>query len=317
MSPDRAGDPASRRPLPPWLVVAAFVVGVVAVSSSAVLVRLAVAPALALAFWRCGLGALALAPFALLARRGAARLDRGQRFQLVASGVALALHFALFISSLSLTSVASATLLVTTAPLFVGLGAALFLREPPSRRVWTGIATAVAGAAVIAVADAGAAHGTSLLGDALAFGGALTVAVYLVIGRAARQRLPVSVYAASVYGVAAVLLLAAAIATRTPLVGYPRATWLAIGALVLGPQLLGHTVFNTLLSHVTATVVAIAVVAEPLGATALAWWLLNEAPTAAFWFGAPLLLSGVWLAATGGSATPEPVGADGVYAEPE
>jgi drug/metabolite transporter (DMT)-like permease len=279
---------------------AALVVGVLAVSSSAVLVRVADAPALALSFWRCALGALALAPFALRARRRAAPLERAQWRQLAGAGVALAVHFALFISSLSFTSVASSTLLVTMSPLFVGAGAALLLAEPPPRRTWAGMGLAMGGAVVVALADVAGTRldGRALLGDALAFAGAIAVAGYLLVGRVARRRLPVSVYAGAVYGIAAAVLAVASLASGAALSGFDRMTWLAIAGLVVGPQLLGHTVFNTLLSSVSATVVAVVVIAEPLGATLLAWWLLDEGPTAAFWLGAPLLLAGVYLAAT-------------------
>ena len=300
----------------PALVATGIAVGIVAVSTSAILIRLADAPALAVAFWRCALGAAALAPFAWAAQRRAPRLDAAQRRQLVGAGLLLALHFALFISSLDYTTVASSVLLVTMSPLFVGLGATLFLGEPPSRRVWRGLGAAAAGAIIVGLGNlaAGELGGRGLLGDAMAFAGAAAVAGYLLIGRAARQRLPVSVYAATVYAVAAVALLAACLATGASLgIGedaYDTGTWLAIAALVVGPQLLGHTVFNSLLSTVSATVVAVAVLAEPVGAGALAYLVLGETPHWLFAVGAPLVFAGVWLASTRprkGAKAPPPV----------
>jgi drug/metabolite transporter (DMT)-like permease len=286
--------------LPPAVIGAGIAVGVLAVSTAAILIRLADAHPLALSFWRCALGAAALAPFALRARRGAPRLDGGQRRQLVGSGLFLAVHFALFISALDYTTIASASVLVAMSPLFVGLGAAAFLREPPSRRTWIGIVLAALGAVVVGVADAvaGVDATNPMLGDVLAFGGAAAVAGYLLIGRAARRRLPVSVYAATVYGVAALVLLPVCLLAGVELWGYPAGTWLAILGLVAGPQLLGHTVFNTLLSTVSATVVAVTVLAEPVGATVLAALLLGEVPVPGFWAGAPFILLGVFLAAT-------------------
>ncbi len=290
--------------IPPALVAAGIAVGIVAVSTSAILIRLADAPALAVAFWRCALGAAALAPFAWRAQRRAPRLDGAQRRQLVGAGVLLALHFALFISSLDYTTVASSVLLVTMSPLFVGIGATVFLGETPSARVWRGIAAAGLGAIVVGLGNLGAGQldGHGLLGDAMAFGGAAAVAGYLLIGRAARQRLPVSMYATAVYAIAAAVLLVACLATGASLGigadGYDAGTWLAIAALVVGPQLLGHTVFNSLLSTVSATVVAVAVLAEPVGAGVLAYFILGETPGWLFAVGAPLVLVGVWLAST-------------------
>jgi drug/metabolite transporter (DMT)-like permease len=299
-------------------VAVALVIGVLAVSTSGVLVRLAQAPSLALAFWRCIGGAAALAPFALRSR---VRVTAGQWWQLAGSGLMLALHFALYISAVRLTTVASAVLLSTMAPLFVGLGARL-LGEPPSRRVWGGIGVATGGTLVIGAADAGLWRiptfvwgvspstltapvtepatvplaGAPLLGDAMGFGAAAMVAGYFLIGRAARRRLPVSVYGVWVYGIAAVTLLVACLATGARLSGYGLKTWLVIAGLIIGPQLLGHTVFNQLLSTLPATTVAMAILAEPVAAGLLAWLVLQELPPPLFALGAPLVLAGVWLA---------------------
>jgi drug/metabolite transporter (DMT)-like permease len=288
--------------LPAPVVVAGLVVGVLAVSTSAVLIRVADANPLALSFWRCAGGTAALAPFALRARRAAPRLDGTQWRQLVGSGLFLAVHFALFIGSLSYTSVASSSVLVAMSPLFVAVGSAVFLAERPGPRTWLGIALAVAGAGVVGLLDADGGGGPApLLGNLLAFGGAAAVAGYLLIGRSARRRLPITVYAAAVYGVAAVALLVACLAAGVELAGYEKTTWLAIAGLILGPQLLGHTIFNTLLSTVAATVVAVVVLAEPIGATVLAAVLLGEAPGGGFLLGGPLILAGVFLAATAGA----------------
>jgi drug/metabolite transporter (DMT)-like permease len=279
----------------------------VAISTSPILIRLAAVPALALAFWRCLAGAAVLAPFARRGRAG--RLARGDLALLGAAGVFLAAHFALWNASLALTSVGAATTLVSCTPLFVGIGAR-FLGEAPGRRTWAGIALATVGAVVIGVSDALAgpvagaqATGASgLLGDVLAFAGAAAVAVYLLIGRVMRQRLPVSTYAASVYGTAAAVLLPACLLTGSSLGGYAAGSWLAVAGVVIGPQLLGHTVFNSLLTSVSATVVSVVLLIEPVGATALAWLLFHELPAAGFWVGAPLVLAGSWLAIIGEQA---------------
>ena len=281
----------------PGARTALLVLGVAAVSSAAVLARIAVAPALALAWWRTAAGALALTPMA--ARAGVAP-DRRQRALLVTSGALLAAHFWSWLASLDHTTVAASAVLVSMSPVAVGAGAAWLLGEPPGRRTWTGLVLSVAGAVIIVADDLGGASARALLGDGLAFAAALAMAGYLLLGRHARRTLPVSVYATWTYGSAATILLAVAVATGTSLgftVPFDRATWLAIAGLIVGPQLLGHTVFNLVLGHVSATVVAIVIIAEPLGATVLAALVLGEAPDGWFYLGAPLVLCGVLVAA--------------------
>jgi drug/metabolite transporter (DMT)-like permease len=289
---------ARRRPSGP-LVAAGIAVGIVAISTSPILVREAHVPALALAFWRCLAGALLLAPFAL--RRGP-RVPVGRDAGWLAlSGACLAVHFSLWNASLDRTTIASATVLVACSPLFVGVLAGPLLGEPPSRLGWAGIGLTIAGAAVIALGDAGAVDlgPRALLGDAMAFGGAAAIGAYFLIGRSLRRRLPASTYAASVYGVAAALLLPASLVSGAPLAGYGGGSWLAIGGVVVGPQLLGHTVFNALLATLTADTVAVVGLAEPVGATLLAWLVFRELPTLWFWPGAALVLAGVWLGVKG------------------
>lgn len=306
------------------VVVGGLVVGVLAVSGAAVLARFAMgdepavltstgghAPALAVAFWRTFGGAVALAPFAVRTqRRAVTTLAPLRRRQLAASGAALAAHFALFQGSIALTTVASAVTLATMSPLFVALGAWWWLQERTRRRTWVGMAMTMAGALVIGLADARAIDlgPTALLGDAMAFTSALAVTGYLLIGRVARRDVGAATYSAVVYAWSAGLLLLLCLALGVPLWGFSPVTWLAIAGILVGPQLLGHTVFNTLLSSVPPTIVSIVVLAEPVGATILAWLLLAELPAPLFWVGAPLVLAGVAVATArrGARSSPPP-----------
>jgi drug/metabolite transporter (DMT)-like permease len=307
-------------------VVVGLVVGMAAVSTAAILARVAMgsdpgivtaadgaAPALAIAFWRSTLGSLALAPAAWRAQRRAAHpLTPRRHRQLGLAGVALALHFVLFQGALTLTSVASAVTLTTMSPLFVALGGWWLLGERTSRRAWLGMAATVMGALLIGFGDAtSVAFGPrALLGDAMALGAALGGSAYLLAGRRARRDTATSTYATIVYGWAGVLLLPLCLVTGTDLTGFDTTTWLAIAGIVVGPQLLGHTVFNLLLATLPATTVAIAILAEPVGAGLLAWLLLGELPAPLFAVGAPLVLLGVAVVirtnAGGGGGDPPP-----------
>lgn len=273
-----------------------------AISSSAVLTRWATAPALALAFWRTAGGAATLSVGAV---RSGYRPDRRQGVLLVGAGVALAVHFAAWLESIERTSVASSVTLVAVAPVFVTLWRfteARFGQTPltqtgvrtdrPTRRTWLALALTVLGAVVLTGGGALDEPG-QLDGDMLAVVGAVAMAIYLLIGERLRTELPTAVYAAPTYAVAAVGLLLTSLASGTQLTGFDQKTWLAIGLMTIGPQLGGHTVLNHLLLRLGSITVSLALLAEPIGASFLAWLALSEAPPAAAWFGTPLVLVGL------------------------
>jgi drug/metabolite transporter (DMT)-like permease len=259
----------------PWLTLS---LAVLFVSFGAILVRLAAAPPLAVSFYRVAIASLILLPFASRdARRSWPALDGRRRLLLVGAGIALALHFATWIASLSYTTVASSVLLVNTSPLFAIVLSRLFLRETPSRVVRVAIPVALGGAALIALGDWTGSPG-SLLGNGLAVAGAVTLAAYQVVGRGLRDALPLDAYVLAVWGTAALALAALARSFGVPLGGYPKATWLVFGALALVPTIGGHGLVNKSLRALPAPTVGLFLLGEPVLASLLAWLLFHEAP---------------------------------------
>jgi drug/metabolite transporter (DMT)-like permease len=279
--------------------------GVLAVSAAAVFIRLADAPALAIAFWRNALGVAILLPFLLYRRE---RLPRGRDLRVcIASGVALGAHFGFWISSLDYTSVAASVVLVSTQPVFVALLAYLFLGERTSRTTLAGIVIALAGTAVIA--------GDTSFGEAAPFGnllallGAVAVAVYVLIGRALRTGgMGILPYAVVVYAAAALSLLPVVLLSGAPLWGYSGETWFWIWAIAFGPQILGHTVFNWALRYVEASIVSGTILAEPIGSTLLAWLILGEAPGLRTLAGGAVVLAGLAVLLSGRRVSAKPPG---------
>lgn len=280
------------RPSPAYLGLA---LGVAAVSSAAVLIRLAEAPPLAVAFYRVALAWGVLMGVAGL--RGGPLLPAGgrERLLVLASGLALALHFALWIASLGYTSVASSVLLVTANPLLTALLERAFLGEPLRRRTLAGILLGLAGAGVLAGGDWRLGP-REALGDLLAGLGALAIAAYYTLGRRLRGRLPLIPYLVPVYGSAGLFLGLGALVLGTPLGGFPPRTWLLLALVGLVPQLVGHSSLNWALGRLPATRVASAVMLEPVAATLLAWGILNETPPATALAGGALVIAGVYLA---------------------
>jgi drug/metabolite transporter (DMT)-like permease len=285
--------------------------GVLAVSWAAILVRLAQAPPLSVAAWRLVLASAPALLFAAIRRRPElAALPGRSRLLLCGAGLALALHFATWIASLRLTSVAASVSLVSTQPVWVALLARFVLGEPVGRRTALGIGISVAGAVTVAASDLGAGPG-ALRGDALALAGALSAAVYFTTGRRVRARLSLGAYVGVVYPVAALALLSLALLLGQPLTGFDGRTWLALAALALVPQLLGHSLLNWSLRWLSAPFVAVAILAEPVASTLLALALLGERPGPLLLAGGLLTLAGVGLAAAEEArATPPQARAD-------
>ena len=270
------------------------------VSVAAIFIRLADTEPLTIAAYRLSMGAVLVAvPTLLRARPQLRALRRADMPLLVLSGLFLAAHFASWITSLSLTSVASSVLLVTTTPVFVALASHLWLRERVGRLTAAAVALTLAGGAVLAV---GGGEEQRLLGDGLALLAAVAVAGYILAGRRARSRIANLPYVTVVYSVTAVVLLVAAVGTGAPMLGLPAETYFWIAASALFPQAIGHTLLNWGLGHASATSVATAVRAEPVVATLLAILVLGEIPPWTAVPGGALVLTGVYLAIRQGTA---------------
>ncbi len=292
----------------PVRLVATLTIGILAVSCGAVFVRLASAPALAVSAYRVLWSTLLFAPVAALGPvRELSAVTRREWLQLAISGSALALHFALWIASLSYTTVASSVLLVDTTPFFIGVASQWFFDKPCPRRFWVGLAVAFFGCLVIFRGDWSQSQ-ASMKGNALALGGAVAVAVYLMVGARARQRLSLIAYVWPVYGIAAAVLFAVCALAGTPLRGFPAATYLYLFLLGLVPQCIGHTTYNWSLRWLSPALVALIGLAEPVGASILAWFVLHEGLTATKLAGGAIVLFGIYWAtrpaeaATGGRA---------------
>lgn len=285
-----------KRPIVPASLI--LVLGVLAVSTASTFIRLAQAdiPSLAVAAWRLTLASIILAPVTLATCRAELRsLSRREWLLALAGGVVLALHFAAWITSLAMTSVAASVVLVTTSPLFVGLITFLFFHEPMSPRLWAGMALALVGSVIIGVDDVGL--GTHrLMGDVLALLGALAAAGYFLIGRQLRARLSLLAYVFPVYATAAVVLMLVSLLSGISLTGYGASTWGWLLLLALIPQIIGHSSLNWALRHLPVTYVSLSVLAEPIGSTLLAWWVLSEPPTWAAVLGGALILVGLLIA---------------------
>jgi drug/metabolite transporter (DMT)-like permease len=270
-----------------------LIAAIFAVSISSILVRLSQSPPLVLAFYRQLFSALLLLPFVMNDPKSES-LDRGDYPYLIASGLFLALHFATWITSLTLTSVARAVLFVDLQPIWAALLGAVFLGESLSGLEILAVGIVTAGG-ILTILPHWSEGAASVRGDLLALSGGIAGACYLLIGRKLRTRISWLSYMFSVYLISAAwLLLFYGVRYRYfPLPVTHDLLLLFLMALI--PSLAGHGLFNLVIRNMKAYVVNAAFFGEPILATILAAIIFREYPDPYFYGGALIVFAGLAL----------------------
>jgi drug/metabolite transporter (DMT)-like permease len=291
--------PSSAVPLRAYGIL---LLGVISVAMAAIFIRLAQAenvPSLVIGSARLLIAAALLTPITLRRyRKHLRQLARADAILLLVSGTFLAIHFAGWVSSLEYTSVLVSGVLVTTTPIWVGILEVLILKMRLSRGFVIGLAIAISGGLLIALTgvESAARSDDPLLGGALSLLGAITVAVYLIIGRKLRPRLPLVPYIWSVYSIAALILGAVALVSGMTFTGYSTNAYLWLLALGIFPQLIGHSSFNYALAYLPATYISLATQVEPIGSALFAFLIFAEIPQPLQVVGSAVILIGVSIA---------------------
>jgi drug/metabolite transporter (DMT)-like permease len=284
---------------PPFNPYVVLILGIIGVSTGSIFARLADAPALVTAAYRMGLAALILIPIAAWKAGDELRNLSIRDIKLaLLSGFFLALHFASWISSLDYTAISNSVVLVNTIPLWVGLFTPLISKDRIRGTTITSIIVSVLGAVIIGFGDF-AIGGNALWGDLLAVIGAVCAAVYLLCGRTLRRKLSLLSYVAICYGSAAVFLWLVVFFLKLPITGYNSQTLTAFWAMALVSQLIGHSSYNWSLKWFSTSLVAVALLGEPIGSTLLAYIIFDEGLTWMKFIGGLFILSAIYIAASG------------------
>ncbi len=296
----------------PFKAYVVVVIAIVATSSAAILIRFALdqnMPPLLIVAARLLIASLALSPIALRRHRTfLSELSSAEALLIAIAGVCLAIHFTAWVTSLQYTTVLVSVVIVSTGPIWVAILEVIFLHIRLSRLVILGLIVALAGGALIGWPQRGAqlemmtasgAENATMIGAGLAWLGALSVSVYMLIGRKLRARLPVIPYVWLVYSIAAACTLAVMLARATPALGYSIEGYLVLLAMGLIPQLIGHSSLNYLLEYFPAALVSMFSQLEPIGSALLALVLFRELPPNQQILGSLTIIAGVVLASRG------------------
>lgn len=257
---------------------------------------------LALAAWRLGLASLFFCGWSAVSSgphtpscsprtggRGAILL------RLILAGACLAAHFLCWFASLQHASVARATLLVCTTPLWAMLGSVLLRRGRFAPVHWLALALAAIGMLLVTQAGAHGFRAASLIGDVLALTGGLLFAVYLLAVEGLHAQISSRRQVTVAYSVAALLLWACLLWRGGVTLHYSPGVWRAIAGMTIGPQMIGHTLLNSSLRYFPSSTVAFSILLEPIIAAFLAWLLFHQAVTPIQIAGGLLVLGGLAL----------------------
>ena len=292
----------------PMNVYGILVIGMISISISSILVRLAQGeglPSLLIAMSRLVLATISLTPVVFVRYWDDIRkLDWRDLGLSIVAGVFLAIHFVSWIYSLEYTTVLVSVVFVTSSPLWVALLEWFVLRQKLPRLVLVGLIIAICGGLLIGFSGGGGAvvEGSNhLLGSGLALLGAIAIAVYLTVGRDIQQsqKLHILPYLWLVYGSAGILTLIIVGMTGTPILGYSSQGYLWLVAMTIFPQLIGHSSLNFATRYLPATIVSMMTQLEPLGSAILAYIIFSELPRPIQILGSGIILVGVMLANLG------------------
>jgi len=283
--------------------------GVVGVSTAAIFIRLCLEAAqqsglgfsLLIAASRLIMASLIIVPFSK--PHDSLSVSRKALLWAIAAGITLSLHFATWITSLSFTSIAASTTIVTTNPIWVTILSWLWWNEKPKALTVVGITIALSGGFCIALGDAGSLTGGSnpLLGDALALLGAWSASLYLLLGKQAQASgLSIGHYSAIAYTTAALLLLPLPFFFGLNYWSYPPEIYVYLFGMAVFSQILGHTSFNWAVRFISPTFVTLAILFEPVSASILGFFVFGEVPSFLVLVGAIILLVGSAIAILGG-----------------
>lgn len=282
--------------LPPLNPYIAIIIAVFAISTSAVLVKLAGdAPAGIIAFYRLGFAVLMMLPIVILKyRHEFKKIARRDWILTSLAGVFLAAHFILWFESLNYTSVTSSVVLISLQPIFAFIGTYFIFGERFSIAAVISLIITLLGSTIIGIGDYGLG-GLAIWGDILAILATIVIVGYLLVGQKIRRNLSLVTYTFIVYTSSAIALLIYNIVLGNQFTGYSSDVWGWFLLLAIVPTFLGHSVFNWALKWVSTSNVSMAFVFEPIGAAILAYFVLGQRVTSYHWLGGTVIIFGLFL----------------------
>ncbi len=279
-----------KKPLKYWIFV-----GTLFTSLSSIIIRFSEAPALVMAAYRMLFTSIMVSvPVYIKSREEFKYVSKRHLLLSIISGLFLAFHYAFWMQSIQMTTIANSTVLVSSSPIYVALFNYFVLKEKFSKSMVLGISMSLLGTIIIAMGSAGGSYDSMVVGNFFAFLGAIFVAGYLLIGGIVRKDISAGVYVFIVYSVSALALFILCFITRTPIYPYPPKEYMLFFLLGFCSSILGHTVYNYLVKYYSSTLISVSTLGEPIYASILAMFIFKEIPSIHTIIGGIIIITGIY-----------------------
>jgi drug/metabolite transporter (DMT)-like permease len=280
-----------------WFPSLALAFGLLAIGTSAILIRLAGTSGVIAVLYRMAIGQAAIFPFFVNRARSGRRPPPHEMGIAVLAGLFFAVDLLAWSSGVVMGGATNPTLMANTAPLWVGLGAWLLFGERQRRRFWFGLLLTMVGAVTVLGLDAVRSFDLGF-GTFLGLVAGIFYGSYFLVSQRGRQAMDVFSYFWISSLTSAVVLLAFALATGQPIFGYSIRTYAVLIAMGLGPQALGWLAINYAQGHVPASVVSTTMLGQPVVTAVLAGPILGEAIGPLQILSGLVVLFGIWIVHT-------------------
>lgn len=276
----------------PWIHYLLLLFGILCISWSAILVKLADISGFGSGFYRLLFGTIGIIPVWLYFKKPITDV-RGVKIAIIC-GVLFACDIALWNTSIMLSKASISTLLANLAPVWVGIGALLFMKEKPTKLFWIGTAIAIFGVTII-IGISEVMEARLNFGNLLAIVASVFYGTYLITVRKGRNSLDTFSFTTISMITSTLVLGLICLITATPLWGFNSKTWLSLAALGLVPQLLGWLAINQALGHIKPTVASVSLLSQTVFTAIFSVFILSEVLTLHEIGGALVVLVGIYL----------------------
>ena len=275
----------------------ALIIGIFAISTSAILIRWSSSDPLVIGSYRQTFATFLFLPFLLKDKfQEILNLSSREILELLIIGILLGAHFGFWISSVKATSVAASVLLGTCHIVYVSIIGWIVFGEKLNNRGIIGTVIALAGIIILFWGDLVEDPG-NFRGNFLAFISGILAGLYYLGGRKHRKNISLPTYAFIVYFSSAVVMWFVVLTQGLEYRSIPNSEFQLFFLMALVPTLLGHTMQNWALAFLPAYVISITLLAEPIGSGLLAWYIFSEVPSLGVLVGGLIVLVGVYAVA--------------------